>query len=171
MDAPDSDEDEAMPSAPSTSNGLPADFFADPSQAPAPRSPSPEPAVASAAPVVEEEEEDEDLRLFEQEMAEDSTSSLPFLKTAASAQTSFAVAPKLFDVDEDGQVVQEEQATDSMRGEALPDETEEERKDREDREELMQRIDECVLLFIDSCQMLTLHALVRNANSRKQMLA
>jgi len=134
-DADEDDADEADP------NALPADFFADPSQGPivAPKSPSPEPA-----PVADAEPEDEDWLAFEREVIQPVEASaareLPsiedarFTISAAPVQYNFAGEPDAPEAEAEAEEVVEE----------TPEEREE-RQLREDAEEMMSRLEECVI--------------------------
>lgn len=121
-------------------NGLPADFFDDPSQAP---TAVPHEFLATATPMDQDERDpdadDEEWDAFEKEiLAEPSTSSIPVL----TAGPSISAPAKL--VDAQGNEITEDGVRNIEEIDEEPKESEEERREREDREELMARIDECV---------------------------
>jgi zinc finger protein 830 len=128
---------------PEVSSSLPADFFADPSQAPAPSAPSRSPSpTAPAAPV---EEEDDDWLAFERDVLGPSTSKIASTAPATlnSAGVTITAEPVLYgETEEDKPAGEAEEADDGP-----PPETDAERVarlDLEEREELMSRIEECV---------------------------
>ncbi|ORY52192.1 hypothetical protein BCR35DRAFT_310666 [Leucosporidium creatinivorum] len=133
------DDEDDEPSAAGDERALPADFFADPSQAPAPAAvEEEEPAVSEQA---EEVEDDPEWAAFEASLAAGPTAPPPTKSTASA--TIFAApvqyefgAPKVAEEGE-GEGEQEE--------EEEQEETEEEkaaRIDQEEREEIMSRIEE-----------------------------
>lgn len=140
--------DEAAEPVASTS-ALPADFFADPSQAPLPSAPSPEPESAAAA------EEDDDWLAFQRDVLGPATAaSAPAVFNNTSTATIFA-EPVLYGDSNEEKAEAEEEAGEP----AQPEETEAEKAARlaqEEREELYSRIEECVRSLDSSRLTLTL---------------
>jgi zinc finger protein 830 len=138
-----------------TSSFLPSDFFSDPSKAPPPaRTPSPGAEAqegGAAGQAAAEEDDDPEWAAFTK-MLEESTPPPPIGQsaTAYAANATISSAPVMFDadgeVDEAAAAEDEEEEDDDE-----PRETEEERRIREEREENMQRIEECVSYPWFSC--------------------
>lgn len=141
----DSDGDEQKEED-ASSHALPADFFADPSQAPVPASPEVEEEVVAEKTTEEAPVEDEEWAAFEASLqAGPSTSTTTVAAPSTAKATVFSApveyefgAPKVAEEGEgDGGAEEEE--------EIEQEETEEERVeriDREEREELMEKIEE-----------------------------
>ncbi|GAA6008367.1 hypothetical protein JCM10207_000103 [Rhodosporidiobolus poonsookiae] len=118
------------------SRGLPADFFADPSQAPAP---------AAAEPAEPTQEDDPDWAEFEAYLADGPDPTLPSAGSGArsTATATISAAPVKYEfgaprVAEEGEAAEEEEEEEQKE----TDEERVEREMREEREELMARLEE-----------------------------
>lgn len=149
-DADDS-EDDAAADAQASGGALPADFFADPAQAPEPRAPSPEPPSASAstsAAAPAQDEGDPDLDDFLASLGAPDASTTGPTPGPSTARATIAAAPVRFEfgapvVAAEGEDGEDAAAEGEDDGE--PAETEDERAEREareEREEMMARLEE-----------------------------
>lgn len=137
-EADNAGEEEADP------NALPADFFADPSQAPVPAPKSRSPSPAAVAPA--EEEEDEDWLAFERDVIQpvEATAERE-VPSIEDARFTITAAPVAYNV------AGELDAPPEVEEEETVEETPEERQERllrEEAEEMMSRLEECVRMAV-----------------------
>lgn len=136
----DEQEDVGDSAGKKSKSNLPADFFADPSQAPAPRSPSPELQPEGETPA-EEEELDDEWRAFEASLGL-SGDSPPPPNPISTAAATFKAAPVLYEFGAPKVIEEGEEEGGELEGEEETEEERRERLDLEEREEIMERIRE-----------------------------
>jgi zinc finger protein 830 len=124
---------------PAPASGLPAGFFDDPSKAPAPET-SQSPTGDTALPPPEDDEMAAFEAFLAQEEPQASTSSAG--PTTFSAQATISAGEVLFNSDPDGEQTANGNGAEEEDDDDEPKESEEERLAREEREELMERIEQ-----------------------------